>query len=61
VHLDPTQLTPDVAAAIRAGGVGVHTRSADDEDAPRRSSSLAVPWVRTDEPERALAFRRGLG
>jgi len=61
VHLHASQLTPEVVATIRAGGVDVHAHSVNDDDALRTASSLAVPWICTDAPERALAFRRALG
>lgn len=61
VHLGPRQLTAEVVGAVRAGGVDVHAHSVNDEAALRLARSLAIPWICTDEPERALAFRRALG
>lgn len=60
VHLGPGQLTPDVVAAVRAGGVDVHAHSVDDDGALRLARSLEITWICTDEPERALAFRAAL-
>jgi glycerophosphoryl diester phosphodiesterase len=60
VHLSATQLTPDVVRSVRAGGVDVHAHLINDEAALRLARSLDVAWICTDEPERALAFRRSL-
>lgn len=60
VHLDPTQLTAEVVAAVRAGGMEVHAHTVNDDAALQLARSLEIPWICTDEPERALAFRRGL-
>ena len=60
VHLSAKQLTPRVAAFIRERGVEVHAHSVDDDAALRTAVECAIPWVCTNEPERALAFRRSL-
>lgn len=58
VHLHPSQLTPDVVATIRAAGVEVHAHSVIDEPSLELAFALGLPWICTDEPERAMAFRR---
>lgn len=58
VHLHPEQLSEDVVATIRARGVDVHAHSVNDERSLELCVTLGVPWVCTDQPERALAFRR---
>lgn len=57
VHLHPTQLTPEVVARVRSGGVEVHAWEVNDEPALRLCSDLAVPWICTDDLEPALLFR----
>lgn len=61
VHLAPTQLTIEVVATIREAGMDVHAHSVDDARALELTRSLEIPWICTDQPERALAFRRALG
>jgi len=58
VHLHPSQLNKEVVATIRAGGVEVHAHSVNDEGSLRLAVALELPWICSDEPERALAFRR---
>lgn len=58
VHLHPDQLSDDVVAAIRTGGVEVHAHSVNDEDAFALAAGLAIPWISSDEPHRALAYRQ---
>jgi glycerophosphoryl diester phosphodiesterase len=58
VHLHPSQLSEDVVATLRAGGVDVHAHAVNDERSLELARALAIPWVCTDEPERALMFRR---
>ena len=58
VHLHPSQLTAGVVGAIRDGGVDVHAHSVNDEQSLELAATLAIPWICTDEPERALEFRR---
>ncbi|HEV8655214.1 MAG TPA: glycerophosphodiester phosphodiesterase [Candidatus Limnocylindria bacterium] len=57
VHLHPSQLGDDVVATIRAGGVEVHAHSVNDERSLELAVALAIPWICTDEPEQAMAFR----
>lgn len=59
VHLHPTQLTADVVSSVRAGGVEVHAWDVNDEQALRRAVDFGLPWICTDDLERALAFRNG--
>ena len=58
VHLHPSQLDKEVVATIRAAGVEVHAHSVNDEGSLRQAMALDLPWICSDEPERALAFRR---
>ena len=60
VHLHPNQLNEQVAATVRAGGIEIHAHSINDEAALGLATSLGLPWICSDEPERALAYRRGL-
>lgn len=57
VHLAAAQLTASVVATIRRGGIDVHAHSVNDEDALRTAADYTIPWVCSDVPERALAFR----
>jgi len=58
VHLHPSQLSAGVVATIRAGGVDIHAHSVNDERSLELAVALDLPWICTDEPERALDFRR---
>lgn len=58
VHLSPDQLSDEVVATIRAGGVEVHAHAVNDQPALELAARLRIPWICTDEPEQALAFRR---
>lgn len=57
VHLDPSQLSDEVAATVRTGGIEIHAHSVNDDAALALVADLRLPWVSTDQPERALAFR----
>ena len=61
VHLSPDQLSDEVAATIRTGGVEVHAHAVNDRAALELAARLGVPWICSDAPEQALAFRGGLG
>ena len=61
VHLSPNQLSDEVVATIRAGGVEVHAHAVNDQSALELAARLGVPWICTDAPERALAFQRSQG
>ena len=58
VHLHPSQLTATVVATIRRGGIEIHAHSVNDEQSLELAVALTIPWICTDEPERALEFRR---
>jgi len=58
VHLHPSQLNEEVVATIRAGGVEVHAHTVNDERSLQLAVALDLPWICSDEPERALVFRR---
>jgi glycerophosphoryl diester phosphodiesterase len=58
VHLSPNQLSDEVVATIRAGGVEVHAHAVNDHAALELATHLGVPWICSDAPEQALAFRR---
>jgi glycerophosphoryl diester phosphodiesterase len=58
VHLSPDQLSDDVAATIRSGGIEVHAHAVNDQAALELAARLRVPWICTDAPEQALAFRQ---
>jgi glycerophosphoryl diester phosphodiesterase len=58
VHLHPSQLDKEVVATIRAAGLEVHAHSVNDEGSLQLAIALDLPWICSDEPERALAFRR---
>jgi glycerophosphoryl diester phosphodiesterase len=58
VHLHPSQLSEQVVATIRAAGVEVHAHSVNDERSLELAVTLALPWICSDQPERAMAFRR---
>jgi glycerophosphoryl diester phosphodiesterase len=58
VHLSPNQLSDDVVATIRASGIEVHAHAVNDKSALELAARLGVPWISSDAPEQALAFRR---
>jgi len=58
VHLHPSQLNKEVVATIRAGNVEVHAHSVNDGSSLQLAMELGLPWICSDEPERAVAFRR---
>ena len=58
VHLHPNQLSDEVAATIRSGGIEVHAHAVNDQAALELTAGLEVPWICSDAPEQALAFRR---
>jgi len=58
VHLHANQLSEEVVSMIRAGGVDVHAHSVNDDRSLKLAAALRLSWVCTDDPERALAFRR---
>lgn len=58
VHLSPNQLSDEVVATIRSGGVEVHAHAVNDQAALELAARLGVPWICSDAPEQALAFRR---
>jgi glycerophosphoryl diester phosphodiesterase len=58
VHLSPTQLSENVTKTIRSGGVEVHAHAVNDQAALELATRLGVPWICSDVPEEALAFRR---
>jgi len=58
VHLSPGQLSDEVVATIRAGGVEVHAHAVNDQAALELAARLSLPWICSDAPEQALAFRR---
>jgi glycerophosphoryl diester phosphodiesterase len=57
VHLHPNQLSEEVAATVRDGGVEIHAHAVNDEAALELAKRLGLPWICSDAPERALAFR----
>jgi glycerophosphoryl diester phosphodiesterase len=61
VHLSPNQLSEAVVATIRASGIEVHAHAVNDQSALELATRLGVPWICSDAPERALAFRRSQG
>jgi glycerophosphoryl diester phosphodiesterase len=58
VHLDPGQLSDVSVASIRAAGIEVHAHSVNDVASLDLAATLALPWICSDEPERAMQFRR---
>ena len=58
VHLHPTQLSPQVVAAIRSAGIDVHAWDVNDGPALRLSADLGIARICTDRLAQALAFRR---
>jgi glycerophosphoryl diester phosphodiesterase len=58
VHLHPSQLGEEIVASIRAAGIEVHAHSVNDLPSLELAMTLALPWICSDEPERAAAFRR---
>jgi glycerophosphoryl diester phosphodiesterase len=58
VHLSPDQLSDEVVATIRARGVEVHAHAVNDLAGLELAARLEVPWICSDVPEQALAFRR---
>jgi glycerophosphoryl diester phosphodiesterase len=58
VHLHPDQLSEAVVASIRMGGVDVHSHSVNDERSLELAVALEIPWICSDQPERAVRFRR---
>jgi glycerophosphoryl diester phosphodiesterase len=59
VHLHPTQLSPQVAAAIRSAGLEPHAWDVNDAAALSLAAELAIPRICTDHLAQALEFRRG--
>ena len=57
VHLSPNQLSEEVVATIRSGGVEVHAHAVNDEPAMTLAMRLGVPWICSDAAKEALAFR----
>ena len=57
VHLQPSQLTPDVVRTIRAGGVEIHAWDANDLPALETILELGIPRICTDRFLPALHFR----
>ena len=57
VHLGADQLTDEVVATVRGGGVDAHAHSVNDDAALSLIARLGISWICTDQPERALAFR----
>jgi glycerophosphoryl diester phosphodiesterase len=57
VHLHPTQLSPDVVAAVRSLGIEVHAWDVNDEDSLTLAFDLSIPKICTDDLTRALDFR----
>jgi glycerophosphoryl diester phosphodiesterase len=57
VHLHANQLSEQVVAAIRAGGVEVHAHSVNDNASLQLAWALTLPWICTDQPGLALTFR----
>lgn len=60
VHLHPTQLTPEVVAAIRQAGIEVHAWDVNDQASLGLAAELRIPRICTDDPLPALAFRQRL-
>lgn len=58
VHLHPNQLSEDVTTTVREGGVEIHAHAVNDEAALKLAQRLGLPWICSDAPEQALAFRR---
>jgi glycerophosphoryl diester phosphodiesterase len=58
VHLHPTQLSPQVAAAIRSAGIGLHAWDVNDAAALSLTAELAIPRICTDRLAQALEFRQ---
>jgi len=58
VHLDPSQLSAEGVATIRAAGIEVHAHSVNDVASLELAAALTLPWICSDEPEQALRFRR---
>jgi glycerophosphoryl diester phosphodiesterase len=57
VHLSPNQLSDEVVARIRSGGVEVHAHAVNDQAALELAARLGVLWICSNAPEQALAFR----
>jgi len=58
VHLHPSQLSPQVATAIRSAGIELHAWDVNDEAALRLTAELEIPRICTDRLAQALAFRQ---
>jgi glycerophosphoryl diester phosphodiesterase len=58
VHLHPTQLSPQVVAAIRSAGIEVHAWDVNDEASLSLSAELGMPRICTDYLGQAQAFRQ---
>lgn len=57
VHLHPTQLSREVVATIRSGGVDVHAWDVNDEQSLAHVAELGVSKVCTDRPQMLLHSR----
>ncbi|MCC6615122.1 MAG: hypothetical protein IT320_16715 [Anaerolineae bacterium] len=61
-HLHPSQLSPDVVATIRDGGVDIHAWEVNDAPTLRAMQALGIPKLCTDHPGLMLALLgRGAG
>lgn len=58
VHLHPTQLSPQVVAAVRQQGIEVHAWEVNDESSLMTASELKIPKICTDQFQQAFNFRQ---
>jgi len=62
VHLHPSQLSPEVVATVRGGGVEIHAWDVNDEPTLQAMQALGIPKLCTDHPQQMLALlERGSG
>ncbi|MCA9910557.1 MAG: glycerophosphodiester phosphodiesterase [Anaerolineae bacterium] len=54
VHLHPSQLSAEVVATLRAGGIEIHAWDVNDAPTLRAMQALGIPKLCTDHPQQML-------
>jgi len=58
VHLHPTQLSTEVVATIRSGGLDVHAWDVNDEESLAHVAEVGISKVCTDRPAFVARYLR---
>jgi glycerophosphoryl diester phosphodiesterase len=56
VHLHPSQLSPEVVATIRDGGIEIHAWEVNNAPTLHAMLALDIPKLCTDHPQQMLAL-----